>query len=32
MVGSVFGGGFGGPPKMEGDSGNLEVHAKWRCV
>jgi hypothetical protein len=24
MVGPTFGGGFGGPPRMEGERGNLE--------
>jgi hypothetical protein len=28
MAGPTFGGGFGGPPRMEGERGNLEGHAK----
>jgi hypothetical protein len=32
MVGPTFGGGFGGPPRMEGGRGDLEGHAKWRLV
>jgi hypothetical protein len=32
MVGPTFGGGFGGPPRMEGERRNLEGHAKWRSI
>jgi hypothetical protein len=32
MVGSTFGGGFGGPPGMEVERGNLEGYAKWRSI
>jgi hypothetical protein len=32
MVGPTFGGGFGGPPRMEGERVDLEGHAKWRLV
>jgi hypothetical protein len=32
MVGPAFGGGFGGPPRMEGERGDLEGYAKWRLV
>jgi hypothetical protein len=27
-----FGGGNGGPPRMEGGRGNLEGNAKWRSI
>jgi hypothetical protein len=32
MVGPTEGGGFEGPPRMEGGRGNLEGHAKWRGI
>jgi hypothetical protein len=32
MVGPMFAGGFGGPPRMEDERGNLVGHAKWRSV
>jgi hypothetical protein len=32
MVGPTFGGGNGGPPRMEGGRRNLEGHAKWRSI
>jgi hypothetical protein len=32
MVEPTFGGGFGGPPRMEGERGDLEGYAKWRLV
>jgi hypothetical protein len=32
MVGPTFGGGNGGPPRMEAESGDFEGYAKWRLV
>jgi hypothetical protein len=31
-AGPTFGGGIGGPPRMEGGKGNLEGRAKWRSI
>jgi hypothetical protein len=31
-VGLTFGGGNGGPPRMEGGRGNLEEYGKWRSI
>jgi hypothetical protein len=32
VVGPTFGGGNGGPPRMEVGRGNLEGYAKWRPI
>jgi hypothetical protein len=32
MVGPTFRGGFGGPPRLEGERRDLEGYAKWRLV
>jgi hypothetical protein len=32
IVGPTFGGGNGGPPRMEAERGDLEGYAKWRLV
>jgi hypothetical protein len=32
LVGPMFGGGNGGPPRMQGGRGNLEEYGKWRSI